>query len=110
MSEISAGRDAELSSLRDFVRRISDGAVGFVLEGEAGMGKTTLWRAAVEHAEEVGLLVLQAQPVESETARPSPGSAICSIPCSRSRSRRCPPVQRRALSRALALDDNDRIH
>jgi hypothetical protein len=37
-----------------------------VLEGEADMGKTTLWRAAVEHAEDAGLLVLQAQPIDSE--------------------------------------------
>ena len=44
MSEVVVGRDAELASLRDFVASISGGAVGFVLEGEAGMGKTTLWR------------------------------------------------------------------
>src|SRR4249919_2209327 len=68
MAEVIAGRDTELASLRDFVARVSDGAAALVLKGEAGMGKTTLWRAAVEHAEEVGQLVLQAQPVESETA------------------------------------------
>ena len=60
------GRDAELASIRDFVARVSDAASALVLEGEAGMGKTTLWRAAVEHAEDAGLLVVQAQPVESE--------------------------------------------
>ncbi|HET8968607.1 MAG TPA: ATP-binding protein, partial [Gaiellaceae bacterium] len=62
------GRDSELGALRDFVSSISDGASVLVLEGEAGMGKTTLWRACVEVAESDGLLVLRAQPSESESA------------------------------------------
>ena len=43
--------DAELASLRDFVSGIPEGACALVLEGEAGIGKTTLWRAGVEAAE-----------------------------------------------------------
>ena len=54
--------DAELRSPRDFVERVAGGAVALVLEGEAGMGKTTLWRAAVEHAEGLGLTVLRRTP------------------------------------------------
>ena len=68
MPAVVVGRDAELASIRNFVTGISDGASALVLEGEAGMGKTTLWRAGVEAAEAAGLCVLQAEPAESETA------------------------------------------
>ena len=61
------GRDAELASLRAFVDR--DEAVGpkaLVLDGEAGIGKSTLWLAAVEHARTQGLQVLSSRPSEPE--------------------------------------------
>ena len=48
MSMPVAGRDAELASIRDFVATISDGPAALVLEGEAGVGKTTLWAAGIE--------------------------------------------------------------
>jgi AAA ATPase domain len=37
-----------------------------VLEGEAGIGKSTLWLAAVEHARSRGLRVLRSRPAEAE--------------------------------------------
>ena len=107
MVEVIAGRDAELASLRDFVARVSDEAAALVLEGEAGMGKTTLWRAAVEHAEDAGLLVLQAQPVESETTLSFAGVGDLLDPVLEDALEPLPALQRRALSRALALDDDE---
>jgi DNA-binding CsgD family transcriptional regulator len=106
MTEV-VGRDAELRSLRDFVERVAGGAVALVLEGEAGMGKTTLWRAAVEHAEESGVLVLQAQPVESETTLSYTGIGDLLDPVLDEAIELLPAVQQRALSRALALDDDE---
>ena len=54
---------------RDSSSESSTAPRALVLEGEAGMGKTTLWRAGVEHARpSTGFRVLQAQPAESETA------------------------------------------
>src|SRR5262245_50894426 len=41
------GRDSELAALSDFLAGIPDGASALVLDGEAGMGKTTLWDAGV---------------------------------------------------------------
>jgi DNA-binding CsgD family transcriptional regulator len=105
MSEVVVGRDAELASLRDFVASVSGGAVAFVLEGEAGMGKTTLWRAAVEHADELGILVLQAQPVESETTLSFAGVGDLFEPVLGTALEPLPAVQRTALSHALALGD-----
>jgi DNA-binding CsgD family transcriptional regulator len=101
------GRDAELASLHDFVERVAAGAAALVLEGEAGMGKTTLWRAAVEHAEELGILVLQAQPVESETTLSFAGIGDLLDRVLDTALEPLPAVQRRALSRALALGDEE---
>jgi DNA-binding CsgD family transcriptional regulator len=107
MAEVIAGRDAELASLRDFVESISGGAVALVLEGEAGMGKTTLWRAAVEEAEELGLVVLRTQPVESEATLSFAGVGDLLDPVLDVALEGLPAVQRKALSRALALGDED---
>ena len=101
------GRDAELASLHDFVERVGGGAAALVLEGEAGMGKTTLWRAAVEHAEARGLTVLQAQPVESETTLSYAGIGDLLDPVLEEALEPLPAVQKRALSRALVLSDDE---
>jgi DNA-binding CsgD family transcriptional regulator len=62
------GRDGELGSLyASLDRRVaSHGPTAIALEGDAGIGKSTLWRAAVEAARERGLRVLVARPAESE--------------------------------------------
>jgi DNA-binding CsgD family transcriptional regulator len=64
------GRDEELSSLHAFLdRRVAgQGPIAFALEGEAGIGKSTLWRAAVEEARGRGVRVLSSRPAESESA------------------------------------------
>jgi DNA-binding CsgD family transcriptional regulator len=66
MSSDIVGRDAELETVRAFVERSSDGPQAFVLEGEAGIGKSTLWRAGVEKARERGLRVLSSRPAKAE--------------------------------------------
>ena len=61
------GRDDELRSLHAFLDRPADeGLSGLVLEGEAGIGKSTLWLAGVEAARERGLRVLSSRPSEVE--------------------------------------------
>jgi DNA-binding CsgD family transcriptional regulator len=60
------GREAELASVRAFVERSDEGSAALVLEGEAGIGKSTLWLAGVEHARARGLDVLSARPAEAE--------------------------------------------
>jgi DNA-binding CsgD family transcriptional regulator len=102
------GREVELESLREFVERISEASIGLVLEGEAGMGKTTLWRAGVDDADDDGVRVLQAQPVESETTLSYTGIGDLLEPVLADVLELLPVVQQRALSRALVLDDDDR--
>ena len=61
------GRAEELSRIQRLIDGARDGATGaVVLEGEAGMGKTTLLGAARELAD--GFICLWARGVESEAA------------------------------------------
>jgi len=60
------GRDKELDSISAFVDRPTEGAAAFVLEGEAGIGKSTLWQAGVDAARAQGLHVLVSRPAEAE--------------------------------------------
>ena len=66
MTDEVLGRDPELRFLSAFLDRRVEGSAGLVLEGEPGIGKSTLWLAAVEKARERGFLVLSSRPAESE--------------------------------------------
>ncbi|HEY8107187.1 MAG TPA: ATP-binding protein, partial [Gaiellaceae bacterium] len=58
------GRESELEVVETFLRSERPRAVAIV--GEPGIGKTTLWQAAVEHARARGARLLIARPAESE--------------------------------------------
>ena len=60
------GREEELASVRAFVDEAEEGSAALVLEGEAGIGKSTLWLAGIEHARSRGLCVLSSRPAEAE--------------------------------------------
>ncbi|HWN23190.1 MAG TPA: AAA family ATPase, partial [Gaiellaceae bacterium] len=60
------GREDELAALHAFFDGAGEGPTAIVLEGEAGIGKSTLWLAGVEAARERGLQVLTARPAEAE--------------------------------------------
>jgi len=59
-------REEELGSLRAFIDEAESGPAALVLEGEAGIGKSTLWLAGVEHARTRGLRVLTSRTAEAE--------------------------------------------
>jgi DNA-binding CsgD family transcriptional regulator len=60
------GRDVELSEVDRFLTACEAGVVALAIEGEAGIGKTTIWSAAVGAAEERGATVLWCHPSGSE--------------------------------------------
>ena len=60
------GREEELDRLWSFVRRLAGGASAAVICGDAGIGKTVLWRAGIEAAEQAGVRVLLTRSVEAE--------------------------------------------
>lgn len=66
VSEI-IGREEELASLHAFIEEVREGGpAALVLEGEAGIGKSTLWRAGVEIARAHQFRVLSSRPTEAE--------------------------------------------
>ena len=109
MAASVVGRDVELAVIADFLAGISDGASVLVLEGEAGMGKTTLWRSAIERAEASSMVVLRAQPAESEMSLSFSALGDLLDPVLGTVLAPLPPAQRAALSRALVLDDSEDI-
>jgi DNA-binding CsgD family transcriptional regulator len=60
------GRDAELGSVAGFLDRAAERPTALVLEGEPGIGKSTLWLAAVAAARRHDRVVLSSRPAESE--------------------------------------------
>jgi DNA-binding CsgD family transcriptional regulator len=63
------GRDREAERLRAFLGAPTiDGPRALVLEGEAGIGKSTLWLSGIEHARERGIRILASRPAEAEQA------------------------------------------
>ena len=60
------GRERELEVLVRFVGDMATGPSAALLEGSAGIGKTTLWLEAIAMAEHAGLVVLSTRASESE--------------------------------------------
>ncbi|HEX4526296.1 MAG TPA: AAA family ATPase [Gaiellaceae bacterium] len=60
------GREEELAALHAFIGEVEGGPAALSLDGEAGIGKSTLWRAGVEHARTHGFRVLVSRPAEAE--------------------------------------------
>src|SRR6266542_3414985 len=98
------GREAELALLYAFLeRRPEDGAAALLLEGEAGIGKTAVWRAATEAACERGFRVLRARPSEAE--RTLSFAALADLlGDAHEVIEQLPAVQRRPLAVALLLE------
>jgi DNA-binding CsgD family transcriptional regulator len=62
------GRDEELGAIRAFLHDVDHGPSALVLSGEAGIGKTILWEAGVEEAQERFNRVLICRGVEAEAS------------------------------------------
>jgi DNA-binding CsgD family transcriptional regulator/tetratricopeptide (TPR) repeat protein len=60
------GREDELALLREFVSALAQGPCAMCIRGEPGIGKTTLWRAAIEAGNAAAVVVLHARCVEAE--------------------------------------------
>lgn len=114
------GREAEVSVVHAFLDQPPEGLRALVLEGEAGIGKSTIWLAAVAAARESGFRVLVSRPAESEQSLPNlvlgdlladlPPSVLAALPSPRRRAveaallmrdRPGPPVDPRALGVAI---------
>jgi hypothetical protein len=66
MESTPLGRDDELDVIDRFLERAWDRFGSLVVEGEPGIGKTTLWREGIRRATAAGFLVLSSRPAEAE--------------------------------------------
>ena len=62
------GRDEELAAVVAFLESTAVLPGALLLEGDPGIGKTTLWRAGIEAARELSYGVLRASPAEPEAS------------------------------------------
>ena len=101
------GRDRELSSLSAFLDRDGSvrGPIAIALEGDAGIGKSTLWRIAVEDARGRGLRVLSSRPAESERGLAHAGLGDLFDGALDEVLPTLTPPRRRALEVALLIED-----
>jgi DNA-binding CsgD family transcriptional regulator len=93
------GRGKELAALDAFL--CGDTAGVLVLEGEAGIGKTALWRAGVQAAQRRGFEVLRSRPATAEASLTFSGLHDLLDDVPPRFQARLPEVQRRALTAAL---------
>jgi DNA-binding NarL/FixJ family response regulator len=100
------GREAELERIGGFLDP-GRGELALLLEGVAGIGKTTLWRAGIELGREQHYRVLWCQPTASETAFSFAALGDLLSPVIEDLLPRLPPPQRAAIGAALALVELD---
>jgi DNA-binding CsgD family transcriptional regulator/predicted negative regulator of RcsB-dependent stress response len=101
------GREDELAALVDLLDAPADGLAAAAVVGDAGIGKTTLWLAAIERAEASSSLVLSCRPSEAEAHFSFVGLADLIGGVVDEVLPELPRPQRRALETALALSDSD---
>jgi predicted ATPase len=99
------GREPELARIHEFVDDVGRGGARLILEGDAGIGKTVLWREGVGRAEEHGLVVLASRPGPSELRLTFAALADLLAPVSSAVLDELPGPQRRALDVALLRSD-----
>ena len=68
MSGVILGREKELPVIGRFIDSLGEGPAACVFEGEAGIGKTALWREGVARARAASVRVLSCGPAEVEAA------------------------------------------
>jgi hypothetical protein len=92
------GRERELTTAEAFLDAPIEGIRVLLYEGEAGIGKTTLWNAAVPRARELEFRVLEAR-------RSSEGLAGVRLWATRSRDALLERLQHLALDLRIASDE-----
>jgi predicted ATPase len=101
------GRGSELAAVVQFLDLMSAEACALVIDGEAGIGKTTIWREAVRLARERAFWVLEARPAQSEAKLSYAGLADLIGTVFEETRTALPPVQQRGLAAALLRGDAD---
>lgn len=105
MSGVIVGRDVELDSVHAFLDRTLETPTTLILEGAAGIGKSTIWLAGVQAARERGSCVLASRPAELERGLAHAGLGDLFEDALERVLPELSPPRRRALEVALLLED-----
>src|SRR5689334_4536395 len=97
------GREEELATVAAFLATTALPAA-LVVDGEAGIGKTTIVRAALRQASELGLRVLAARPAEGERELPYAALGDLVADVARATLDILPGPQRTAIDRSLGRE------
>ncbi len=99
------GRDLELQAVARFVSKLPDGPASLVLEGVAGIGKSTVWTEAIAAARSGGIAVRTCRCGESDAAWAFAGLGDLLEELGTEVLTELPEIQQQALSAALLLSD-----
>lgn len=99
------GRDSESAELENLLDALRAGPAGLGIEGGPGIGKTTLWRHAVQLARERGYIVLTTAPREPDAPLAFAGLGDLADDMPDGALDQLSGRQRRALAAALYLDE-----
>ncbi len=67
MSARVVSREPQASAIADFLKSVVAAPAALVIEGEPGIGKTTLWFETIDRARSDGFRVMAARPVAAES-------------------------------------------
>ncbi len=104
-----AGRGRELASLAAFLAEARARPAALVLEGQAGIGKTTLWRAGVELARQESFRTLTCRPASSEAQLSFAALGDLLEPLAPGVLEALPLPRRRVLASALLLEGGEGV-
>jgi hypothetical protein len=99
------GRDSELGAIERFIAGVVDGPASCVLEGQAGIGKTAIWTAAVAAAQLTGVAVRTCRCTESDAEWAFAGLGDLLDGLSSESTRDLPEIHRQALAGARLMSD-----
>jgi DNA-binding CsgD family transcriptional regulator len=102
MAQPVIGRERETSTLRHAIRHLDSGGSAFVVDGEAGIGKSSLIADALEYASTRGVRTLTTTGTLAESAEPYSALHMLLYPL-RSGIADLPSPQRRALDVAFGV-------
>lgn len=105
LAEEIFGRDQELARLGALVDAIPAGPRGLVMDGVAGIGKSTLWRWAMQCASRQSRDVLSCRPGERESDLSYAGLSDLLVSTDEAMLASLPPPQQRALAAAMLRAD-----
>ncbi len=105
MAPAVVGRTAELEQVDELLRSMRSGLGMLTLAGDAGIGKTTVWREAAQRARHEGVVVLEARPSQPEGQLAFSTLTDLFDAVADSVIRRLPPPLARALAVALLRED-----